>query len=619
MSSIPFKVKAIFEYNSGIDDDLIFPNGQIITVTEEEGDDWYVGEYMDASGDKQNGLFPRNFVEKYEPAAPPRPVRSRPKKDVIAADEPDVGPDTHSTEEPQASARIIEPTPVYQHQPVEEKPIAAPPPKVEVPDPEPPKHIQATKTAPPPVADKPSSFKDRIAAFNKGNQAPVAPIKPLAPAGGTGFIKKPFVAPPPSRDAYVAPAQQQAPVQKVYRREEDPEITERQAQNQEDAERAGLASNTGGEGEDMPKPTSLKERIALLQKQQQEQAARRADLVQHKEKPKMPIKKRTESNDTISVPVDVETVELARSPTGGSAQRVSIDSSREVSRPTARRQSRDQRAYDPRAREVVSDGNEADQSGAGDTTEEAEVSTEVEDSDERMRTSAPAPAGRMPGGPPSRTTSYDTHAEFREEEEDAEEDDDEAAEVRRKEELRQRMAKMSGGMGMAGMFGAPMGASMAGPSPRAKRPSGSSGDYRPSMDQTPASPTQRVPMIPMAGMQMQRAESPEPVDAETAVEQEPEQVLPITAGRNAEEVTDVEDLAPRRAPTMRQDVRSLPPQAPQGKLHFFGAPKTREDRRRSLLRSRSIDFRHHCGNSTYSAYDGAPIMQLIAGVGSRSN
>ena len=86
MPAPPFKVKAVYEYTSPHEDDLHFPNGQIITVTEEEDDDWYSGEYVDAEGVKQEGIFPRNFVEKYEPQAPPRPVRSvRPKKEAEQA------------------------------------------------------------------------------------------------------------------------------------------------------------------------------------------------------------------------------------------------------------------------------------------------------------------------------------------------------------------------------------------------------------------------------------------------------------------------------------------------------------------------------------------------------
>src|SRR5689334_15985567 len=77
----PFKVKALYEYSSPHEDDLNFGVGQIITVTDEEDDDWYGGEYLDDHGVKQEGIFPRNFVEKFEPTAPPRPTRTRHKKE----------------------------------------------------------------------------------------------------------------------------------------------------------------------------------------------------------------------------------------------------------------------------------------------------------------------------------------------------------------------------------------------------------------------------------------------------------------------------------------------------------------------------------------------------------
>ena len=157
------------------------------------------------------------------------------------------------------------------------------------------------------------------------------------------------------------------------------------------------------------------------------------------------------------------------------------------------------------------------------------------------------------------------------------------------------------------------------PSPRTKRASGGASDNRASIDHTPTSPTPRIPAIPVAGMYIQRAESPESVDTEPAVEKEHEPALPITTGRDVEDVPDVEDLAPTPAPPVREGLRAAPPPVPQGKSHLFGRLRTREDRRRSLLRSRSIDFRHHHASSTYSAYDGAPVMRLIAGARSRSS
>ena len=78
-----FKVKAIYEYAGEEADDLSFPVGQVITITETVDADWYEGEYTDVSGVKKAGIFPNNFVEKYEPEVPTRPSRpTRPKGDA---------------------------------------------------------------------------------------------------------------------------------------------------------------------------------------------------------------------------------------------------------------------------------------------------------------------------------------------------------------------------------------------------------------------------------------------------------------------------------------------------------------------------------------------------------
>ncbi|RFU71821.1 myosin tail region-interacting mti1, partial [Trichoderma arundinaceum] len=83
-----FRVKALYEYSSPHEDDLNFPAGQVIAVTDEDDADWYGGEYVDESGAKKAGIFPRNFVEKFEPVAPPRPVRKHKQEPEAAAPAP---------------------------------------------------------------------------------------------------------------------------------------------------------------------------------------------------------------------------------------------------------------------------------------------------------------------------------------------------------------------------------------------------------------------------------------------------------------------------------------------------------------------------------------------------
>lgn len=555
-----FKVKAVYEYSSPHEDDLSFPAGQIITVTEEEDAEWYVGEYIDDSGTKHDGLFPKNFVEKYEPEPPPRPNRASRHKPLeqpavhAAPPTPEIpqqetAPAHHEESEPPKPQPppVAIPAGSKSHMsPVSGDPshslrspdASSEPPAASKPAPAEPAAAGPAKKAPPPVAAKSSSFRDRIAAFN---QPAAAPIQPFKPGGGApqSFIKKPFVAPPPSRNAYVPPPRE-TPQVKTYRREEDPEIAERQAQDQENAERAGLAGHGAApanevEEEDQPKPMSLKERIAFLQKQQQEQAARAAAL--HKEKPKKPpMKKRTESHEGRVEEGDGAALEKVAS--GDSRERASME------RPP--RSSHGMKSPDHlHNRELLSDANDADQSGAGETEDAEGTSTSVEEDEERTKHAIPR-ATAAPSKEPDVGDEEDV-------EEEEEEEDEMDAETRRKLELRERMAKMSGGMGMAGMFGG--GLPMGSLPPKKKKPvekksTGDSDEY--------AMPQQRVPMFAMPGMPAVR--SPENEDRQLAVEKEDAESHPITRSRPPEEVPDVEDVAPQ--PVQRTPTAERPPSVP---------------------------------------------------------
>ncbi|OTA63786.1 hypothetical protein K449DRAFT_394342 [Hypoxylon sp. EC38] len=494
MAAVPFKVKAVYEYTSTHEDDLPFGIGQIITVTDEEDADWYAGEYIDDLG----------------PTAPPRPTRTRKKEVEPTASSPPPPPvapvEPLPVEEPASEVvheepRVASPSlppPVPRSPPAPVAPVAKPPEPASIPAPVPvepkvpqptsppashptPKAPALAKAGPPPVSEKPTSnsFKDRIAAFNKAAAPPVAPFKPgNLSSGASGFIKKPFVAPPPSRNAYVPPPRD-VPTAKVYRREEDPEIKAKEAETLENAEKAGLVPSEG-QTEDQPKPTSLKERIALLQKQQAEAALRHAEAAAKKEKPKRPPKKRTESEEAAPAPteeaVDVppplerkDTAEIA-------ASKKSIDEPRppKHSLPVRRRSS---------VAHAENDGNEADMSGAGDTTDAQEDLTEREDSDEKSRPhTGAAPEPQIPEG---------------EEEEAEEEEDDVDPEVRRREELRARMAKMSGGMGFHGMFGPPGIMPIGGPAPPKKPKAPSTSERRSTeISEAPSSPRMTAPPVP---------------------------------------------------------------------------------------------------------------------------
>ena len=567
MANPPFKVKAVYEYSSPHEDDLNFPFGQIITVVAEEDADWYVGEYDDASGAKKEGLFPKNFVEKYEPPVPTRPSRpARPK-----AEQPPtpIAPIEQPIEESRTTVEEPEPLKAQVSQASEPPLLAtATKPQVEPPvePPAAPKPAPAAKAPPPAVSEKPSSFKDRIAAFNKGSAPPIAP-KPAGAPSASSFIKKPYVAPPPSKNAYVPPPREPTP-QKVYRREEDPEVAERHAQDVEAAEAAGLAgpeAATQATEEDAPKPQSLKERIALLQKQQAEQAMRRAEASQ-KEKPKKPHKKPAEPRDG----QEAATIEQESAPASEEISRASTDLAGEASRrSTDRRASRGPKSPDSahHQRELFSDGNDADQSAAGETTEDAEGTSGLEDIDDRIQPSIPTAHARAPAAPKEEANVGDEEDTTEEEEEESEMD----AETRRKLELRERIAKMSGGMGMAGMFGPSM--PTPGAPPKKKKSGTSNQDQREAENTSPTSrQPQPAPMVPVPGMQRTLSPKQELEVAPLDVSRGEGVPHPITSQQGPEEVPDVEDIKvetpARRSTDRRSTDRAPPPPIPQGKcLH----------------------------------------------------
>src|SRR5277367_1027458 len=75
--------------------------------------------------------------------------------------------------------------------------------------------MNSGQSSPQAVNEKPSSFLNRIAAFNKTIDAPLAPRALPKP---TSFVRKPFIPPPPSKESYYAPpkpAQLQRPATQV--------------------------------------------------------------------------------------------------------------------------------------------------------------------------------------------------------------------------------------------------------------------------------------------------------------------------------------------------------------------------------------------------------------------
>lgn len=581
-----FKVKALYDFEAKEEDDLGFPGGQIIDVTEVVDDNWLEGKYTDTAGETQSGIFPREFVEKFEPEVPARPSRpARAKQEGPVASAPPPAPVPAPVvpaepevqhEEPPTSPALSKPQPPpvaipaaasreseEVRSPQSASSQQAPPPPARndpPPAPTPTAAEPASTKKPPPIAAKSNAFRDRIAAFNQGGATPLAPMVPGGKPQSNTFIKKPFVAPPPMSNSYVPPPKVET-VHKPYIREEDPEIKRRQEEDHAAAESAGLTSDAPAEqqedGEEAPKAQSLKERIARLQQQQLEQAQRRSDGNAPKKEKKVPAKQPSGSSEQAGAQEaegEVEGVEHVRSP---ATERQSLDISRERPRvPSAQRPK--EAPLSPVAtapeHEPISDGNEADLSAAGETTEDDAGTVGPDETDDRRTPPPPPRAAAAPRQQPDVGDEQDP-----EEGEDDEEDSVDE-ETRRRLELRERMAKMSGGMGMAGMFGPPGGMPMPGSAP-ARKKSTKERKASEEIDASSPPPQQRVPMVPMPGIQ--KVQSPE-----TQVHSQSEREDPMT------EEDDNPVPPPRRS--VGEDRPSAPP-VPKGEEHCKISSSTSAD------------------------------------------
>ena len=309
--------------------------------------------------------------------------------------------------------------------------------------------------------------------------------------------------------------------------------------------------------EDEPKPTSLKERIALLQRQQQEQANRHAEAVQKKERPKKPPKKRVESADQAEV--GAAEPELQSLETNETLGRKSMDAPEDEPE-TARPQVERQLASDPTAttlqpsRELVSDTNDADDSGAADTEDAQEISTE----EERPRSKGTGITPQM--APPAHQKEQKQAPVADDDEEEGEEEDteeeEEDPELRRKRELRERMAKMSGGMGMMGIFGGGMPAA----GPPARKPRASTEADRQISGNQAQEDAARAPPVPIMALPGMGNSMPkrkeEPVEADSD-EEETALPTPREAAREPPAIEDYVAQPPRRTST-NASARSIP-------------------------------------------------------------
>ncbi|KAK9234961.1 hypothetical protein V1525DRAFT_411399 [Lipomyces kononenkoae] len=509
----PFKVKAIYEYISDHPDDLSFPLAQIITVTAEEDEEWFSGRYFDNAGGLREGIFPRNFVELViedeSPAIPSHPSRSHRSQ----------APQPQSLPSPTREATITEAEPERREKPDESiKEAVAGSPQVQKPVPVQPGSIvaAASSTLPLSTHSEPSpdlaksaaksSFRDRIAAFNVAN---ATPITPQAKPAVQSFVKKPFVAPAPS--AYIPPVPQT--VSKATGVPSDQSTSPRTSI---DDDRVYSEEPHGSHEPIITGGTSLKDRIALLQQMQLEQQAAQAAKAAKKKK----THKKQSSQQLADLPEETTTITAEAAvkephPFGEELEASSTsESTTQLVQPEV---PATLGAYTntvdltPTVSESVDLGEESagDQS---DVEDNIDASSSPPSSQMRVQQPESEPLGEA-----------DDEQAPDDEEDEADEEEEIDPEVARRIAIRERMAKMSGGMGMPFAIPGVMGMSMS-PIPKSttkKMPEQPTRDAEEIYSQAKAIPILPMTVPPPANLQTPRDDDEVEEELESEKELEP--------------------------------------------------------------------------------------------------
>lgn len=489
MSLPPFTVKALHPYKSDYDDDLSFDQGQLITVTAVEDDDWYSG-----TCDGQSGMFPKNFVAPIESEGPGAsgagavgsvPVESESKSsDTIKPVSSDLVP------EPLAKPPVDDPEPELAAKEVPESPVQEAPTK-ESPVSSPAKESTAKETAKAPV-------KSSMAVF-PGSQKRDDPYA----------VKKQFIA--ESKSSYVPQVKPRDDSFLIggHANREEPRPTE-------------VAKESRDSDHDEPEEAklSLKERIALLQKRQQEEAEREEASRKKQElrKQKLAEEKERKKQEAAQDPEEPKRKSIDRSHTGSSHISTATTGTSGTTGTTGTGVSR-----------AGSIGT-----GVGLEDEQPEQVSIVEGDDEDEAVVKD-------------TEEFQDADEAKEDEEDDDEDDEEL----RRRKLVERMAKISGGRNMFGMMGmSPFGQAPPKKSTKSKEPELEPEEEEPEPEEPKAVPT---PMVPFADpTALEKLKHKEVEEEETEV---PPAKEDSSMGEDDEPTEPEPKVPPRSAP-------AVPPVAP---------------------------------------------------------
>lgn len=511
LPQLPFEVKALYKYESDHPDDLSFDVEQRIVVDSIEGDEWLSGHYRNDPA--RQGMFPRNFVEVAESLATLKnslgSTKDAPKNALKQSKDSTRAPSKGSAdwsdqeedsaqEEDDFEVKLSSPAAPAVTESISQPDVAVP-----ASDPA----QQASQLSPSyPTANKfsqmtiseekvapRSAFKDRIAAFNSQTAAPLKPQ--MSDFKNESFVKKPFIAAPSS---YMPKPPPPTPGAKPAVKSPPPPPPAPVNESEE-------------ETEPVPK-LSLKERIKMLQQQQQEEKER-AEAVAQRKKQKAKSKREAAQETTQDETGDPRSTQITsplfaplRRSMSGNRELLEKDvtgesvASTEPLPPPRRSGSFDERRVSNEARSAIS--------SIGEVPEPEILSTTVENYEQQQGQESKEEAEQQP--------------QNEDDEEDEDEEDEEDEEEAKRIALRERMAKISGGMGMN--LGMLMGGGI--PTPSTKKKNKSRPKAKEQGQEELAYSPAPVPMFPFAdpnALAALKRKNTEPSDQEEDNERDIEQ------------------------------------------------------------------------------------------------
>ncbi|VUG18784.1 DEBR0S4_02278g1_1 [Brettanomyces bruxellensis] len=454
MVQVPYTVIAQYPYTPEAEnavDDLAFGTGQLITVTEVVDDDWLYGSYKDLkTGDILSGYFPKSFVEtkkeeeekeekeeeKEEKEEEEKEEKEEEKEEKKEEKEDQVKEEKVNEVNNEAENEFNDSIPEQEVSKQKEAVKTAAEPQItkkeeklndlneKEPDSDKITSSPITKAALKEPITKASGFKDKINAFNDVSAPPPIPGK----VPEESFVQKRYVAPSSSSVEVLTAAERdiiarrkQALREKQRAEQQKLEVVKsRETEQQQEAEEE--------KEEAVPKMT-LKERLKMLEeRQKQDEEALAAAMKRREEKKRQREKKKEEEESKKAEIADAENVDDVEELSEETKQQEMVGGE-------GKNEEGDKEEGKEKYDDEIADEGSDKEANAENAMEEHRIDENADENEKEEN---------------GDDEEEEEEENENEEEEEEEEDDDE--ELRRRR-LRERMAKLSGGMGMMGMLG----------------------------------------------------------------------------------------------------------------------------------------------------------------------